>query len=775
MKSRNINILSYILVVCFATMLAACSTTKKIPDGEYLYNGVKDLNIGSPIGVKPTSALNEQISTAINVRPNNCLISPKYRTPFPIGLWVYNHWSDSCKGLKGWLYAKLVEKPVLISDVKPDLRTEMIKRILQDNGYFDSSASFDLLQDKKNPKKAKLTYNVTVLEPYTLSTIETVTDSTPISKEIAELVKKQPYLKAGNQYSVDSLNAVRVNITNELRNNGYFYFAPEYIEYLADSTLTGPKQIALRVFTTSALSEKAARKYRTGAITTTVTKNVVRSGATFDTIVLPKNRGVLLKQQNARIKPSLIRENIRFKQGSTFSVKNMDQTQNYLARTGIFSSINIDVTPIDSIKGDQDSVNVAIAAKLDQPLEAKLEVQLNSKSNSYIGPALVASLTQKNLFGGGEQLTIDLSGAYEFQTGSGNSAPRSEFNSYEFALAASLAFPRLLAPKFIDRSRRYVHWTTTSLSGSIYNRPKYFRMAQFSAGFTWQWHANKNSLNEFTPFKLSYTKMLHTTAAFDSAMAVNPSIALSLRDQFIPQMTYAYTFDKNINSKNSITWKFSVTEAGNIFAGLWRMCGVKGEKKMFGTPFSQFVKGQTQLVYRHRFGARSWLVSRVMTGIAHAYGNSTQVPYHEQFYVGGANSIRAFTVRSIGPGRYHNPATAKDGFYDQTGTFKFELNLEYRFPIYRNFHGAIFADAGNVWLLKDNEYLPGGTLKASEFLNDLALGTGIGLRFDMQMLVIRADLGVGIHAPYQTSKPGYYNIEKFKDGLALHIAIGYPF
>lgn len=219
-----------------------------------------------------------------------------------------------------------------------------------------------------------------------------------------------------------------------------------------------------------------------------------------------------------------------------------------------------------------------------------------------------------------------------------------------------------------------------------------------------------------------------------------------------------------------------VKEAGNIFNGIYSLCGIKGEKKLFGTPFSQFVKGQAQLVYSRRLirGSDQWLVSRVLIGAAHAYGNSTQVPYSEQFYIGGANSIRAFTVRSIGPGSYRAPKDLQNGYFDQTGTFKFELNSEYRFPIISVLHGAVFVDTGNIWLLKNDPLRPGGELKGSTFLKEMALGTGVGLRVDLGMMVIRGDLGYGLHAPYYNGTNHYFNI-RFKDAFAFHLAIGYPF
>lgn len=281
--------------------------------------------------------------------------------------------------------------------------------------------------------------------------------------------------------------------------------------------------------------------------------------------------------------------------------------------------------------------------------------------------------------------------------------------------------------------------------------------------------------NNLTLFKLTYTNLLHTTSEFDSITAANPAIALSFRSQFIPQLSYTYSYDRTFRHVNTVRYFISVTEAGNLFWSIYEAAGKKGEKTLFGTPFSQFIKGTAQIVYGRRLSGENWLWTRAAVGAAHAYGNSTEVPYTEQFYCGGANSVRAFTVRSIGPGSYRPPKNDINGYFDQTGTFKFEFNVEYRFPIIGPLHGATFFDSGNVWLLKDDPQRPGGKLVGSKFFKQLATGTGFGLRLDISMIVIRADLGIGIHAPYDTGKRGYYNMESFKKSLALHLAIGYPF
>lgn len=760
-----------------AGVMAACSTTKRLGPDETLYTGVTKFNIRPAGGEKLPDEMVADLKKTINVAPNNPLpykiMSPYWRSPLPIGLWVYNNWNDSAKGIKGWLYRKLVEQPVLISDVRPEVRVKMLEEILDQNGYFGSTATYSLIPDKKNDKKAKIEYDLDVSRPYPIDSIIYLSnDSLPICNFIDSLARKSDYLVKGERFCVDSLSAERTRITNRLRNRGYYYFRPEYIQFLADSSIT-PKKIALKLTLADNTPKDALVQYRVGNVYTTVERQSNRKPGTPDT--LHTDRGELIVMRPARLRKNLVPSCITFRKGRLFSVRDMDRTQTRLSRLGIFGAIQVQPVPADSSAFSDPRLDVYITCKFDRPLEASIEVNATSKSNSYLGPGLILGLTNYNIFGGAEKLSVQFNADYEWQTGHDRS---SVFNSYEFGLTATLAFPRLLAPKFIPRRHRDLNWTNVSLNASILNRPHYFKIAQFNAGFSYEWRSFRNVLNQLTLFKLSYTKLMATTHDFDSIMAQNPAIALSFQSQFIPQMNYTYTLDKFLEREriNGINLQVSVTEAGNIFSGIWRACGVKGEKRLFGTPFSQFVKGQAQLVYSRRLirGSDQWLVSRVLIGAEHAYGNSREVPYTEQFYIGGANSIRAFTVRSLGPGSYRAPRDQVNGYFDQTGTFKFEINTEYRFPIVSVLHGAVFLDAGNVWLLRNDPSRPGGQLKGSTFLRDLALGTGVGLRVDLGMIVVRGDLGYGLHAPYDMGTPHYFNIA-FKNAFAFHLAIGYPF
>ncbi len=755
------------LLLCLIILsMASCSTTKRIEQGEILYTGLKGVKVETPKGEKFPGEVSSALTEAVSVKPNNSLFgSPSVRYPFPIGLWVYNNWPNPPKGFKHWIYQKLVRQPVLVSDVRPDLRVHMLDDLLDNNGYFSGTTTYDLVQGK-NKRKASILYKVTPGQPYLLDSIQLLPDSTHLYHLIDSVARRSKWFKPGSRYSTDSLSALRVDIANAVRNHGYYFFRPEYIQYLADSTITRHR-IAMRLEVADNLHPWALDRFKTGEITTYIYRN--NGGGSPDTTETRK--GTVIRYLPSRLRDGLIPSCIAFREGRTFSVRQMNITQTRLSRLGIFNSININVVP-DTVNTDKRLLNVVIECTYDKPLEASIEANVSSKSNSYLGPGVTFGISNRNLFGGGELLNVSLTGSYEWQTGSGRS---SAFNSYEVGLNSTLAFPRLLAPRFIPRSRRELNWTKLSLGVDVLNRPHYFRMAQFNTGISYDWQSSRYISNSFTLFKLTYTKLQNTTAEFDSIMQANKAIALSFQNQFIPQMSYGITYDRALDRNNTLNIQAQVSQAGNIFWAIYEACGKKHEKKLFGTPFSQFVKGYLQVVYGCRISGGIWLMNRVATGAVYAYGNSSEVPYSEQFYAGGANSVRAFTVRSIGPGSYRAPADRINGYFDQTGTFIFLANSELRFPILGPLHGALFLDAGNVWTLKNEPSRPGGQLKGSSFFKDLALGTGVGLRFNISMLVIRGDLGIGIHAPYDTGKHGYYNMKSFKNSLAFHLAIGYPF
>lgn len=761
-----------ILAAAGVLLLGACSTTRRIAEGEVLYTGVKHLRIEPDSGVVLSTAAEDAAREPLSVAPNNPLYAPYLRTPFPIGLWAWNYcYTPREKGFKYWFYKRLAKEPVLISKVQPGLRARVAEQLLENHGYFGSRVS-DSLRYRKHGRKAKVDYTLRIAQPWFYGSID-YPQTHPGMDRLIDSLRQTSLIRVGAQYNLDTLTAERQRITEVLRNRGYYYFRPEFLEYLADTTLR-QQQVALRLKLQPNLPAQALRPYRVGKVT--VHLHNLRPGPS-DTLRI--RRTSVIAQQPMKIRPRVLARALTLEPGELFTVDAQNRTQTELNKLGIFRSVNLSVAALDSLRGG-DSLDVEIDARFDYPLEVALETDVTSKSNSFLGPGLTLKVSNNNLFRGGEVLDVKLNGSYEWQTGNKNSGGRSSrLNSYELGLNANLHLPRLLLPQKWVRRLHYPGSTSFQAGVDLMNRPRFFHLIAFSASAGYEFQSSPYSRHALTVFKLTYNRLLHTTASFDQTMEENPSIAMSFRNQFVPSINYTYTFDKTYGDSGNrrFYWQNNLTSAGNLLAGILRACGERQPQHLFGNQFSQFVKEVSEVKFYHRIGRRNnWLATRFLVGVGYAYGNSEVMPYSEQFYIGGANSIRAFTVRSLGPGSYRPPADDSDGYLDQTGDFKLEANIEYRFGIMGRLNGAVFLDAGNVWLLKNDPKRPGAELKWKGLFEEIALGTGFGLRYDISYLVIRADLGIGIHTPYPNpDKRGYYNISSFKNGLGFHLAIGYPF
>ena len=316
----------------FAIVVASCSTTSSLIEGEQLYTGVDKFEVTPAKGEKVPDEVDTYLFDVINVKPNNSLYSPYIRSPFPIGLWVYNHWSPNSKGLKGWLYETLVEQPVVIDDVNPTLRVGMMKSVLDNHGYFSGTARYELINNKKNPKKAELSYFIELGKPYLFSRIEYINGDTELEQIIDSIARRSEYLKAGQRYITDSLSAVREVISTKVRNLGYYYFQPDFIEYLADTTEIKGK-VALRLTLAQNVKPAALRKYYVGNVEAVVNRPYGRG--TPDTLI---TRNVtLIRMQPMRLRDNLVPSCLRFRSGRIVRVRDIDQSQLNLSRMGIFT------------------------------------------------------------------------------------------------------------------------------------------------------------------------------------------------------------------------------------------------------------------------------------------------------------------------------------------------------------------------------------------------------------------------------------------------------
>ena len=778
MKQRYISYKAYRWAMAILTVivLAACSTTKHLPEGETLYLGLKKVNIVNEDKSPAAENALEEVNGAISIAPNNAIfVNPNVRFPIPFGLWIYNRFERYENGFGHWIFKKLAAKPVLVSTVNPDTRVKVATNLLHDYGYFNGKVTYQV-DSTRNPRAVKLSYDINMGKPYFIDTLEyrgfsAYADSLINVNLSGRLVNK------GDHFNVVTLNSERDRIIDLLRNHGYYYARSEFLAFYAD-TLKRSGYVNIRMQPKKNLPPEALRTYFLG--NTTVRLTGYNGEEPTDSIRL-HDFTIHYSGDKPGLRFNVLRNCFIYRKGEQYSLRRQNYTQEALSRLGVFKYNEFQYVP----RGN-DTLDINVNSLFDLPYDSELELNATMKSTKQTGPGAIFKLSRKNFLRMGASLSLELNGSYEWQTSSTVNKEKSVMNSYELGAALTLEFPRIILPWIKNRIDpfRFPSHTNFKIYIDQVNRARYFRMLSFGGSVSYSFQPSRSMKHTVTPLHLAFNRLQHRTAAFDSVATANPMLFRSLDDQFIPSVTYTFTFDDSWKQKRvQWWWENSISSAGNVTSLIYQAFGKKlsqRDKKFLGTPFAQYLKYTTELRPLIKFDDRNHLAMRLMAGVIWAYGNKTVAPYSEQFYVGGANSIRAFSIRSIGPGRFHPAETSRFSYVDETGDIKLEANLEYRFRIIGNLfggslNGATFLDAGNVWLMRSDSSRPGAKFTFNKFFDSLALGTGVGIRYDLSFLVLRLDWGIALHVPYETGKSGYYNIPRFKDGMGVHFAIGYPF
>ncbi len=804
-----------VLLVTASLLLVGCYQTKNIPEDEYLYAGIKDLSYGHRWGEKkkkkadstgvitafgdayqavedvlhgnaPTAenliapreltpeekdsirrqqAIDDEaialtrgeVTGALSYAPNGSFMGSSYWThPFTVGLWVWNKYGNSEKGFGRWMMNTLGSTPKYISTVNPKVRTQVARNVLRNYGYFRGDVQYRI-DDVKNPRKKKVSYQVLPGALFHLGDIEY--RGFPV--RIDTLIRQNMHanlLHSHAPFSVSTLSGERERIASILRNRGHYYFRSDHITYRAD-TLQKPEHVQLQVLPSPTMTLAGQRPFRVGKTSVTILKYNTREATDSFNI-----RDFSLKwsggtKRKPSLRPAAFYRYLHQKKGDLYSQELHNLTLSQLSGMGIFSSVQVNYVPRDTalLRGHYnspstcDTLDLEILCTLDKPYDSEFEAKVTNKTNGLLGPALSYSINKRNAFRGAETLTLGVFGSYEWQTGANMQGDNTGINSWELGGDLSLTSPRFIFFGNLWRKLdRKTHATTLfKVDIKWTNRAGYYGGASAGARIKWTFQKGTNILHEFTPVRIEYNKLLSTTAHFDQLMAENPALYESLRDKLVPSMEYGFTWTTPKVQKH------------------------QGRLALFTKQAVQFQKYTAEYSHMLRLTERTQLVLHGYLGFIWNYGNK-MAPYADLFSAGGANSIRAFGVRGIGPGSYH-PANSDYSYLDQVGNLRFECNAEYRFPIIAQLFGAVFLDASNVWLTKEDPARPGGRFQWKNFGKELALGTGVGLRYDLEFLVIRFDLGIGIHAPYDTGKPGYYNMPSFGKSLGYHFGVGYPF
>ncbi len=765
MKNKS-KICTLSLLVLIAISICSCSSTSDVPEGDQLYTGLKPIEYKEYEKSDHFYSVQEEVEAALATAPNGAFFGSSYHRTIPYRLWIWNAFSKSEGGVGKWIAKTFGSEPVLMSWVNPRLRASVAQTVLRNHGYLGGTVSYKVEQ-QKNPKKAKIAYTVNMNQ---LSTIDSVryVNFPEVADSLIQATQGEAMIKPGDPFDVSTLDAERSRISTLFRNNGYYYYQPSYASYLAD-TLNVPGKVNLHFQLADNIPETAKHKWYIGRLNVNIMKQTMeqlKDSFTYRRLTLAFNG------KKPPIRARVLLRHLRLLPKQMFSYDAYLESAERLTGSGQYSTVQFAFTPRDTTSVC-DTLDMTVSCVLNKPYEAYIETNYSNKINGRTGPEIVVGLKKMNAFRGGEVVDLNLHGAYEWQT----SGQGSENNSYEYGADLSVSFPRMLAP-FIKPYRYYTTpYTTVRASANVVNRPGFFKMHTATGDWTYKWQPTERKKHEFSPLTLKYQHMTYTTHKFDSIMNDNPYLFTTMQDMFIPKMIYSYTYTSPKKYRNPIYLNITASEAGNILSLGYMAAGKKwGEqgKQFFKNAYAQFVKIETDFTKTWATGLKSQLIGHVNAGVVYSYGNIGSTPYSEQFYVGGANSIRAFSARSVGPGKYYTDV-ARLQYLDQTGDLKFLANLEYRFNIFGNLYGAAFLDAGNVWGIKNDGYRSGAQFKLKNIAKEMAVGTGVGVRYDLEFLILRLDWGVGIHMPYDTGKSGYYNIRKFNDSHTLHLAVGYPF
>ncbi len=786
----------------FLLFFVSCSMTKNIPEDDQLFTGLTKIVYEDEPEDNPfedhLDAIKEEVEAALATTPNGSLFgSSYYHTPWSWRLWVYNTYANKDSKFARWMTKSFGRAPVLMSQVNPTLRASVARSVLQSNGYFRGNVTYETVTSK-NPKKCKIGYTIHLDSLFTLDSVAYVNFPAPL-QTLIDSTLSESLIKSGEPFSVSALDGERSRVTNLFRNNGYYYYNSNYASYLADTfNVAGKAQLRFQL--AEGLTPEALSKRYIGNIAVQFRKNM-REQLTDS--VKRRHLTIRFAGKNPPIRPNTILRNLRLRPRQEYSYDNYLESASKINATGVFSSTDFLFTP----RAGTDTLDLVLNCVFEKPYDFYLETNAIGRTSGRYGPEAKIGFTRRNLFRGGEKLDINLHGSYEWQPGGGENSA-----TYQYGADASIEFPRILAPFYnservrrdkngrpIRRRRPYAAPTTVAkMSFDIVQRPDYYRMHVASGEWTYRWQPTATSRHEYSPLTLKYQFKNTTTAKYDSVMEKNMYLSASMEDYLIPKMRYTYTYTSPATLRNPIRWETTIEESGGITSLIDLARGKSLNEKyktLFKAPYTQFIKLETDLTKTWSLGLFSKLVGHLNAGILYNYGNCDNAPFTELFYVGGANSIRAFLMRDIGPGRlmYFEGASRQINYVLRNGDFKLVGNLEYRTPLFGNLEGAFFLDAGNVWFLRyanlldetdytsqeayeeDKEIYEQMGFDASKFFNDIAVGTGIGLRYNLGFLVIRLDWGVALHVPYDTGKSGYFNINRFKDAHTLHFAIGYPF
>ena len=724
---------------CMVALLAACSATKFVPDESYLLEKVelkadrKKFNVAS-------------LEPYIRQKANS-----KWFSVFKIPLGTY---ALSGRDTTRWInrtLRKIGEEPVVYDTLQAQLSCNDLKLALQNMGYMN--AEVDLTTRAKG-KRLTAIYTLHPGTPFFINSVRYDIQDSVIARKLDLDNPDRQELKAGDPFTVTRLEEERKRITRILMDSGYYRFHKDFIQYGADST-AGQNQINLML-------HLLPYRPNSGAPETLHPRYSIRN------VTFSSNDSAKI-----HLRPRVLRRSTLIKEGDLFSATQLQRTYANFARMQAVRYTNIRFTEAP----DTTLLDCDINISTNKPSSISFQPE-GTNTAGDLGAAASVTYENRNLFRGSELLSIQLRAAYEAITGLEGYQNK---DYQEYGVETKLTFPRFVAP-LLSRSfrRRSIATSELSLNWNLQNRPEFHRRV-FSTAWRYHWNEPRHHISyRYDFFDINYVYMPWISSRFkadylDNVTSRNAILRYNYEDLFILKMGFGLAFNDGENAL-----KVNVESAGNMLQAVSKMFrlpqNADGKYTLVNIAYAQYVKFDVDFTRLFQFDERNSLAFHVGLGVAYPYGNSTILPFEKRYFSGGANSVRGWRVRELGPGTFKGTDGRID-FINQTGDMKLDMNLEYRTFLGWKLHGAVFVDAGNIWTLRNYADQPGGQFRFNSFYRQIALAYGLGLRLNFDYFILRFDLGMkAVNPAYETSREHYPLLyPNFKRDFAFHFAVGLPF
>ncbi|MDD1538112.1 BamA/TamA family outer membrane protein [Riemerella anatipestifer] len=763
----------FIHIVYISIFIVGCSGASTLKEGEILYTGAKIKIKSEQLNKNDISELKKGTESKLSPKPNASFLGIRPR------LYFYK-WAGETKqnkGLRYWIKNKLGEKPILLQDVDREFNKEITVNYAENIGYFNTKVRYDTLTKGRT---AKVLYTITPYNRYFIDTVNFLSNTNEEVMEDIKATQKQSLIKPQEPYNLEIIKKERLRIDTYMKENGYYYFSPDNIIIQADSTI-GNNKIAVNVKLKDQTPELSKKKFSIDKVIIYPDysiQNIERGSIAIPTTTdgLEVYKDMYIVDPEKKFKPQIFDKVMYFHSGEFYNRRDHNLTLKRLINLGVFKFVKNQFIISDSLNNKFDAYYLLTPNNFQS---LRMEALGKTNSANFNGGEININWLHRNLFKGAEQLRITAYGGMDVQAG----GPRAFSNILRFGGNAQLTFPRIIAPFKFHTSSEFVPRTQVNLGYDYQRRTGQYTLHNFSTSFGYLWKENAQREHDLKIFSATYVNPKSVSNEYKSLAKIYPNLARAIERQLVFGPMYQYTYTNTIIPRTHQFYFRGIADLSANLTGLLSNANVKEgrQKTILGVPFSQYAKLDTDFRYYYNINSKNTLTARLMMGLAYPYGNSITVPFSRQFFVGGSNSIRAFRARTLGPGSY-DPRNQQGSFFlDQAGDIRLETNLEYRLNLYRFLNLGLFLDAGNIWLINDDPTRPGAKF-GKDWASEIAIGGGLGLRFDFNIFVLRTDLAIPIRVPYYNKGErwrfnhiDFNNSSWRKDNLILNIAIGYPF